>query len=442
MKDDAQIMKKKPVLLCLLIAAVLLVSAGCSQEQTPYQINDAENYSVSIKYDANGGTFTTNTSVIVDSYNISELKTNSEGKAELALIAPDNEARGNDAFTAVNNGYFLAGWYTERVQSGDEVTGCTYSGKWDFEKDRLMVDPAGTYTSAEPVMTLYAAWVPLFSVEFYDLSTGEQLNTLTFNPAADGPVKVPAWDEETGTVQMYSFPERTGYTFNGAYYDAEGKQPVDTLELVHPGTVDLENGTARNASMKLYVDWMEGEWYHIYNVDQFVDNASVTGNYVIHADLDFTDSIWPSVLMHGNFAGTIQGNGHTFSNITLEQTNNSKVNTGLFGQLTETAALQDLTFKNVSLTIKSGTRVAGAAFGLLAGTVSADATFTNVSVLDSCLQIDSGCYFGTEDYVIGLVCGMGQTPVDPAGITCTAVGDAQEKVVISVEGSAVSVTFS
>jgi len=177
-----------------------------------------------------------------------------------------------------------------------------YSGKWDFETDRVEVDPNGTYSAAEPVMTLYAAWAPVFEVEFYDLTSGEYLESFTFNPSEVTEILVPKWDEETGAVEMYKFPQRKGYTFNGAYYDAEGTKAVDTAALIHTGSVDAATGTVQNPVMQLYVDWMEGEWYHIYNVEQFLDNASVSGSYIIHADLDFTDEIWPSSLMHGMLA--------------------------------------------------------------------------------------------------------------------------------------------
>ena len=211
--------------------------------------------------------------------------------------------------------------------------------------------------------------------------------------------------------------------------------------MEHPGTVNQETGTAENPVMKLYVDWMEGEWYHIYNVEQFLDNASVSGSYVIHADLDFTDEIWPSSLMYGNFKGTIQGNGHTFSNITIEQTNNSKVNAGLFGNLTEDASVSDLKLENLTFTIEAGTRVAGASYGLFAGSVSDKAEISGVEILSGTLQVDSGCYFGSDDYVIGLVSGMGTTGIDASNVTTAGVGNAPETVVISVDGEEVSVEF-
>ena len=445
MKEEADNMnlKTKGILIFLLLVVISVLAAGCAPEATPYEINDADGYTVSVKYDANGGTFTTNTSVIIDSYNVSEMQTNGDGNVEIALLSPDNSLRGNDAFTAINNGHFLAGWYTQRTETTDSQgnTVYTYSGLWDFETDLLTVDPSEAYSSQEPVVTLYAAWVPLFTIEFYDLDSGEYLDSYVYNPMTAGEILVPEWDDATGAIEMYDFPERKGYTYENAFYDAEGTKPVDTAEVVHSGAVDYETGTAQDHTMRLYVRWTEGEWFHIYNVEQFLDNASVSGNYVLHADLDFTGEIWPSSLMYGNFSGSIQGNGHTIRNVTLEQTNNSKVNAGLFGHLTETAAITDLTLENVTFTIKNGTRVVGTSYGLFAGTVSGEATVSGVSIVDSTLQIDSGCYFGTDEYAIGLVCGMGSVDIDPTGITAAAVGDNTERVVITVTDQTVTVEF-
>ena len=437
-------MKIKALFLALLTLCAVTLLGGCGSEKTPYEKNDAENYTVSVKYDANGGVFTTNTSVIVDSYNVSDLKVDASGNAQIALITPDNSLRGNDAFTAVKNGYFLAGWYAERTETQDEEGNSiyVYGKKWDFDKDLLKVDTSKTYSSEEPVMTLYAAWVPMFEIEFYSLANGELINTLTYDPTVADEIMVPAWDKETGAIEMYDFPTQKGYTFEGVYLDAEGKQQITTDSFNHTGVIDYINGMAKNPTMKLYVDYVEGEWYHIYTVEQFVKNASLSGNYEIHADLDFTDQVWPTVFMYGNFTGSIQGNGHTFKNIQARQTNNSKVNAGLFGNLTETAGISDVTFENASFTIQSGTRVVGTSYGLLAGTISDAAKISNVKILSSTLKIDSKCYFSVEDYVIGLVCGMGNADVvADAQISCEATGDNPENVQITVTGNAVTVTI-
>ena len=433
-------MKKYTILLAALVLLTCLL-AGCGAEESPYAVNDGQGYTVSVKYDANGGIFTTNTSVMVDSYDLSQVP-QTGGKASIALLPPDNAARGNDAFTAVNNGYFLAGWYAGRTQTGTDEKGnptYTYSDHWDFNASRLEVDTAKTYTSSEPVLTLYAAWVPMFRMDFYDLATGEFMESCSFDPNTGLDFLLPAWDETTGTIEMHSFPGRSGYTFAGAYLDEAGTQPVEGTAFTHPGTVDYATGTAENGVISLYLDWTEGEWYHIYTLEQFLDNASVAGSYVLHTDLDFTDEIWPSSLMYGNFSGRLEGNGHTISNVQITQTNNSKVNAGLFGYLTEDAVIRDVTFENITFTIEAGTRVAGTSYGLLAGTVSAEAEISGVGILDSRLLVADSCYFGVDDYVIGLVCGMGSPKLDVWEITAEAVGE--NLVVTADENGAVTLEF-
>jgi hypothetical protein len=146
--------------------------------------------------------------------------------------------------------------------------------------------------------------------------------------------------------------------------------------------------------------------------------------------------------MYGNFEGSIKGNGHTLKNINIEQTNNSKVNAGLFGNITENASITDVTFENISFTIKSGTRVVGTSYGVFAGTLSGNAEISGVNILESKLYIDSSCYFGSDEYSIGLVCGMGDAEMlDTAEISCEASGDEPEKVIVTVEGNDVTVEF-
>lgn len=424
-----------------LVFVTAIAFTGCSAEPTPYETNNDKGYTVSVKYDANGGIFTTNTSVIVDSFNAAAIA-DGDSAAEIALLSPDDAARGNDAFRAVNNGYFLAGWYRERYEATDEDgnTSYTYSGKWDFATDRLQVDPSGTYSSEEPVMTLYAAWVPLFEVSFYDRASGELVESYTYDPTTADVLQMPAWDKETGAIEMYEFPERDGYTFEKAYLDAKGKKAVTTDTITHTGVIDYENGTASGRVMNLYVDYTEGEWYRIYTAEQFSDNASVGGCYEIMADLDFADEIWPTSLMYGNFTGIIHGNGHTIRNVTFEQTNNSKINAGLFGNLTETAVIDGLTLDNITFTLKAGTRMVDASFGLFAGKIAGDARLTDISILNSALQIDSSCYFGVDEYSIGLVCGSGNAAVvDSAQITCKVVGDDPDAFKVTVNGNSVTI---
>lgn len=432
-------MKKYSRLLLLILSliGVLLVIAGCAGAKTPYQINDEQNYNVSVRFDANGGTFTTNVTVMTDSFNLEQMPREGN-EAQIPLLSPDDSRRGSgNSFTAVNNGYFLVGWYANKEAAGDGES-FRYSGKWDFSADRLSVDLSGDYSAQEPVLTLYAVWAPLFEIEFYDINTQELLDTYAYDPNLTS-VDVPRWNVDKGTIDMKRFPVKSGFTFDGAFYDAEGTKPVDTDTVLHPGVVDETTGAVTDSSMKLYVNWKEGEWYHIYTAEQFVDNASVSGNYVIFDDLDFTDEIWPSSLMYGKFSGSILGNGHSFSNISAMQSNSSKIQAGLFGNITETAVLQDVTFDNVKLTLQKGTNKIGMNYGLFAGFIANEAKFANVQLTNSVLQIDSGIYFTEDsDYIIGLICGMGNdSAVTYSNVTCVATGDTPDSVHITVVGNQV-----
>ncbi len=437
-------MKRKIKAITLALAGLLAVVllTGCGNTETPYETNNKDNYTVSVKYDANGGIFTTNTYVIVDSYNIKGMEKNENGLVEIALLSPDNESRGTDAFSATLKDHFLAGWYQNRTEITDEngKTTYTYSDKWDFESSVLELDPVKEYSADDPVITLYAAWVPLYSIEFYSIDSGELLDTYVYDPGAGESLSVPAWDKEKGTVEMFKFPERKGYTFNNVYYDAEGKNAVNAETVTHSGVIDYATGTAENTVMKLYIDWLEGDWYHIYNAEQLLDNANLSGHYIIENDLDFEGEAWPTVFMHGSFEGEIIGNGHTVKNVSVTQKNRGKMNAGMFGVITENASISDITFENVTFTIEGGARMVGTSFGLLAGTVSDGAGIENVKILGSTLQIDSKCYFETDDYAIGLVCGMGDhTLIPDAEITCIASGDEPEKIVVTTDGNEVNV---
>lgn len=434
----------KLALVAFMLLATVFFATACGNETTPYDDNNASGYTVSVRYDANGGFFATSTSVIMDSYNISGMSAGGNGMVQIGLLAPEDSRRGSsDTFTATKNGFFLAGWYTERYESTDSEgnTVYTYAGKWDFTTDVLDVDPSKTYTSSEPVLTLYAAWVPMFEIHFVSLGTDEVVGTYTFNPLTSSDIKVPQWSTETGAMEMYRFAQKKGCTFNGAYYDAAGTEPIEGV-VNHTGVI-LDNGTAEGYAMNVYVDWLDGDWYHIYTAEQLRKNADPAGNYILEADLDFADENWPSIFATGSFSGTIQGNGHTIKNVTFEQTKMDAENTGLFGSLQSTCVIENLTFENVTFTIQKGFNRA-ANYGLLAGSVYEGATLAGVKIVSSTLLIDSGARFASDDYAIGLVCGAGKATLEEADVTAQVTGKNPEKYTIAIDddGNTVLVTVN
>ena len=111
------------------------------------------------------------------------MQVDEDGYVEIPLITPDDEARGNDAFKVSKSGQFLAGWYAECSENGKDEDGntlYTYGEKWDFEDDTLEVVVDKEYSSENPVITLYAAWVPMFEIEFYEFGSEELIGSYAF----------------------------------------------------------------------------------------------------------------------------------------------------------------------------------------------------------------------------------------------------------------------
>ena len=359
-------LRKKSITAICLALAILLLMTGCAGDKNPYRNNDSQNYNVSVRFDANGGLFDTNMSVITDSYNISDLQSNAAGEVELPLLDPNDQLRGSiDSFQATRSGYFLAGWYAERTQVGENEY--TYSKKWDFAKDRLKVASGGSYSSEEPVLTLYAAWIPSFTIEYYDYQTGELLDTANYNPIESNGIEVPKWSESTGKLSMKNFPKRKGFTFANVYLSQTDTEPVSAEVIEHCGIVNLENGTGSNGTMKLYVEWVEGEWFHAYTAQQFIKLIEDDANFEICADLDFEGLKWPKDLFNGEYSGIINGNGFTFNHVDASAK-------PLFKELGEGAQIKDLTFDIVNPSEGSG-------LGLLCGEVSDQSVLDQVQIV-------------------------------------------------------------
>ena len=111
--------KFKVIMMALAILTALLFAVSCD-DGIPYESYDGDGYTASVKYDANGGTFTAGTSVIVDTYNLDKLPLKN-GKRLAKLITPDDESRGKgNYFTPSKNGYIFVGWYAQITEETDE----------------------------------------------------------------------------------------------------------------------------------------------------------------------------------------------------------------------------------------------------------------------------------------------------------------------------------
>ena len=446
------------IALVAVVLTVLAIINGFSLWDTPYTGLDETGYTVSVRYDANGGSFagSPNEVYIVDVFNPADYQANGAGNAEIPLIAPDDPIRKDSAFAVSNTGHFLAGWYTERTPrvnaSGEPLDeygqltsvsgraqGYVYSGKWDFASDRLEVSASDSHGSAENQVTLYAAWVPYFNFEFYAQNSDGTFSLMETKQLIE--IALPEWNLTTGKMDMKEFPARDGMTFEAAYLDETMTTPADGAVR---GEVDYEHGTvSADGTIRIYTTWKEGTWFRISTPKQFYDNARLGGSYMIEADLDFTGALWPTAMSTGEFTGTIEGNGHTISGVTVLQGDNSKINGGLFGVLGATSSISDIRFETITYRIVAGSRMQAPNYGLLAGTVHDGAVLSNVT-LTGTIEIGKDCY-RPNDYNIGLLCGAGTVEgIDMSGITVTVEDPANNtaRVEVDPETGEVTLTFA
>ena len=401
------------------IVGVIFVITKCSKDPSPYGGYENDGYSVSVKYDANGGIFTTNTETLIDTYSLDSLPTSDDGSKLLTLIDPNDSVRGGQAYLAAKVGYHLAGWYTERTEVKDEngnVVSYTYSGKWDFASGKYKVDPSLEYSATSPVITLYAAWVPSYTYEFYSVDENGATTLLgnkEVSPLGDSEITLPAYNNETGGTDANDFPYLTNNTYYKIYADESCTTEITTDTITHIGSFNSDNATVENATMKVYCKLLDGVHFKINSADQLIENAYLNGVYTISSDLDFGGKLWPAVFTSDSFTGSIIGNGHTIKNVTLEQTSNDVTYFGLFGQISG-GQIKDVTFDNVTVNIKAGSRMAGPMFGIISGSAE-DGSFENVVLKNSTMviytkMITAGMIV-TPDY--GIVTAMGSI----AGVT-------------------------
>lgn len=437
----------------VLTVGVIFTLTACKARNNPYANNEEEGYTVNVRYDANGGSFATNTSVIVDSYNPDDFPS-----GRITLFAPDNAQRKNP-YTAQNTGFILAGWYTDRTPITDEngnhldyngniaaETGLTpaytFSGHWDFASDKLDLS-----TLDGDGITLYAAWVPEFAFEFYCKDDSGEFVLMSSMIATPGKeLALPALDTKSGKVNANDFPSLVGKTYNvaGIYLDSELTQPVTGEKLTHGGTINYATAEAENSVMKVYLDLLVGDWYWITSAEQLISNANPSGHYVIEADLDFDGKKWP---LSSNFSGSIDGNGHTISNIAITQSGNeSKSIHGIFKTVKASAVIEDVTFANAKLTITTGCAKPEINYGLFAGKIEEGATITNVA-LSGEIVISANAYNGVANgngsvYSVGLVAGVGydHCSIDYSNIVLTALDDS-DTVALELTSNGNTVTW-
>lgn len=251
-------MKKTIIkVMCAILLMAIAMSAVACGSNTIYDDLAEQGYTVRVRFNVGEGGLVNDTQsvTIVEAYNAADAVTVG-GKTGIRLLAPDDPIRGEGAFKISYNTadtyYLPAGWYTSRTEVAPGQY--TYSGPWNFATD--LVDP-NTLENGE--MTLYAAWIPFFTYEFYAqnesgsfVKVGEKGNKLDLT--------LPKWNEKKAQWDMKDLkeiPVPEGKIFAGAYLDEAMISPVNDKIDGDNLFVDYQTGTATQSVIKVYITWTD-----------------------------------------------------------------------------------------------------------------------------------------------------------------------------------------
>ncbi|MDR0414522.1 MAG: hypothetical protein LBH84_03810, partial [Prevotellaceae bacterium] len=101
----------------------------------------------------------------------------------------------------------------------------------------------------------------------------------------------------------------------------------------------------------------------------------LSGSYVLDNDIDLSGSDWTPL---GDFTGTLDGNGHVISNMTIDVIKNG---TAFFTRITGNAVVANLGFENASVTNKTESRTA-----VVAGFLEGNARIENCYIANSTIK--------------------------------------------------------
>lgn len=252
----------------------------------------------------------------------------------------------NEPETPSKDGYTFIGWYLDD----------TYSEIWDFEVDLVTSN-----------ITLYAKWEEVVIEIFYTV----EFVTYTTD------VIQPYTHVLSGTLINQPLPlEKEGYTFDGWYTESSYLNEWDfDTNLVTQDVI-------------LYAKWMMNEIVPegtpISTQQEFYDlvtKNSTDSVYYLAKDIDFTGFTWTFV--NYTFTKTLNGNGKTISNITINGADGS----GVFSRV-KTATIFNLHLDHIHVT-SSGRA------GILVGEVDG----TDVSIYE--IKITNSSVSGNSSNGVG-----------------------------------------
>lgn len=433
-------------ILCLATACLFL--AACSnggQSADP----GAWGYDCKVTYDALGGMV-----------NAREIRT-TYYLPNSYLFEPSGSS--NMLVEPTRDGYILAGWYTAKTDQptslGEEYT-FNPADRWDFNTDRVQDDmtlyarwlPRGKvdYVNADTGETIFSKNItadsPVKELSDSVVELRKPADTTLFgyysDPECTMPYDFSAYvhsEPQPTEQQLYDqlyemFPQ---YLEKAEYVEPEEDSENEILDtsylflnklgyqlkttdeaaLAELGAAkdqlvetSIQNYLVNTAGKVVYMKFEGGNFvlvsssgdinvggkYGFFGVDA---NGNKIDGYVIERDLDFSGVM---LSMADSFSGTIYGNGHTLSNLTLSLSSGkgekeTDKSIAMFGELTD-ASISDLTFKNaaIALQINEGVTVKAALLAISAKNV----TLTNIKIDGLTISTGKGDVAGAR-YTLG-----------------------------------------
>ena len=372
----------------LVVATVLVVSltagifSACSYGLDQEQKKKQEGYDCVVTYDANGGTFGSNSSItyaLAKKNSLAPAPGYVDGKTQAGVPVPTrrnyqlvNETK--PANDDEKNAAAIASksWFQAKTDDngnivyegeGENKTPVLVTGTpWNFAKDRVTED-----------ITLVAQWTKVykFILCLTEEVVGEdgvvtvqekEVRSYTVNPGATIADKLyDKKDNELFRRADYIRPKITNYTFLDFYMD-EALTTQMPMDLVHPGTytqevtvIDPETNQevtqmVETNDVKIYVKYLKGKFELISQNN--IKKLTESSQWYLVENVDLTGAnAWTNL---DSFKGTIYGNGFTMSNMTVTTLAMNVQGSGynkhsIFGKMN--GVIENITFENFTLKV-------------------------------------------------------------------------------------------
>ena len=378
----------------IFIASTLMVAAlasgifaGCSYGVNQEDIKKKEGYSYCVTYDANGGTFgsnTTRTYALVKENSLTPAPGYVDERTQASIKLPTRrdfqlveEAKDNGDDNKNDEAILTRSWFVAKTDAdgnviyegeGDEKTAVLESEEpWNFAKDKVTKD-----------ITLVAQWREVFRYQIYlvDATTDgtmveKEIRSYTVEPGATIIDKLYNKDKATGKYVRradYIKVSVSNYTILDFYMDEKltvpladnyvhpGRHEMEVTEI-NPDTNEEETTTISTNVVKIYVKYLSGRYDLISNNN--LKSLTEASKWYLLEDVDFSGKEQTALT---RFNGEIQGNGYVIKNLTVDSiavkaTSGTYNSHSIFGTLN--GSVENVKFENVTLNVKTkyGTNV-------------------------------------------------------------------------------------